>query len=358
MATYVAAEDRYDRMRYNRCGRSGLVLPAVSLGFWHNFGGIDPLRAQPRDRAPGLRPRRHAFRPREQLRPALRVGRGDLRAAHARRPAPVPRRADRLDEGRLRHVARARTASGARASTCSRASTRASSRMGLDYVDIFYSHRPDPGTPLEETMGALDSAVRQGKALYAGISSYSAEQTREAAGDPARRSAPRSSSTSRRTRSSTAGSSPTSSTRSASSVSAASSSRRSPQGVLTDKYLDGIPEGSRASRDDSLSPESITEETIARVRALERIADGRGTVACADGARVDAPRPAGDLDARRREQRRAARAEPRYARAARLLAGRSWRRSTARARLEGGCVERSGRGRPIDMEYRRLGSSS
>ena len=104
--SYVAADDRYDQMRYNRCGRSGLALPAISLGLWHNFGGITPARDGPGDRAARLRPRRHALRPREQLRPALRLGGGELRPAHAGRPPALPRRAGHLDEGRLRHVAR------------------------------------------------------------------------------------------------------------------------------------------------------------------------------------------------------------------------------------------------------------
>ena len=150
-------------MPYRRSGRSGLLLPAISLGLWQGFGGDAAARDEPRDRAPRVRSRHHALRPREQLRPALRLGRGDVRRADAHRPRAVPRRARDLDQGRLRHVARARTATSARASTCSRASTRASTRMGLEYVDIFYSHRADPETPLEETMGALATAVRAGQ---------------------------------------------------------------------------------------------------------------------------------------------------------------------------------------------------
>ena len=103
--TYVPATDRYDRMQYRRSGRSGLQLPAVSLGLWHNFGHDRPYRARPRDRAPRLRPRHPPLRPREQLRAAVRLRGRELRPDPERRPPPLPRRADHLDQGRLRHVA-------------------------------------------------------------------------------------------------------------------------------------------------------------------------------------------------------------------------------------------------------------
>ena len=105
--TFSPAADRYQRMPYNRCGRSGVRLPAVSLGLWHNFGHERPLETPASDPAPRGRPRCHAFRPGEQLRPALRVGGGGLRQAAAGRPPPIPRRARSLDQGRVRHVARA-----------------------------------------------------------------------------------------------------------------------------------------------------------------------------------------------------------------------------------------------------------
>ena len=147
-------------------------------------------------------------------------------------------------------------------------------RMGLDYVDIFYSHRFDTATPLEETMGALDSAVRQGKALYVGISSYSAEKTREAAailrelGTPLLIHQPSYSLLNRWIEPDLLD---------ALGELGVGCITFSPlaQGVLTDRYLSGIPEGSRASRDDSLSPEALTEETLARVQALNEIAAGR-----------------------------------------------------------------------------------
>ena len=160
---HVPAADRYERMTYNRCGRSGLQLPAVSLGLWQNFGHDRPLDTIRAISRPRVRPRHHALRPRQQLRAAVRLGRGELRPAAARGLRAVPRRAGRSRRRPATTCGPARTASGARASTCSRASTRASSGMGLDYVDIFYSHRFDPDTPLEETMGALDTRGAAGQ---------------------------------------------------------------------------------------------------------------------------------------------------------------------------------------------------
>ena len=247
--TYVPADDRYERMQYRRSGRSGLQLPAISLGLWQNFGDDRPLEHEPRDRAPRLRPRRHALRPGQQLRPAVRLGRGELRPdACAQDLRPY------RDELVISTKAGYDMWPGPYGEWGSRKYLLASldqslRRMGLDYVDIFYSHRFDPDTPLEETMGALDTAVRQGKALYAGISSYSAEKTREAAailrelGTPLLIHQPSYSmlnrwiepdllDVARRARGS-----------------AASCFSPLAQGMLTDKYLDGIPEGSRASRD-------------------------------------------------------------------------------------------------------------
>ena len=250
--TYLAADDRYDQMPYRRTGRWGLKLPAVSLGLWHNFGDDKPLETQ-----------------RAILRRAFDLGVTHFDLANNYGPpygsaetnfgrhmrddfAPLPRRADHLQQGRLGHVGRARTASAARASTCMASLDQSLQRMGLDYVDIFYSHRFDPDTPIDETMGALDAIVRQGKALYVGISSYSAERTERGDRDPARAGARRCSSTSRTTRCSTAGSSPTCSTSSASTASAASPSRRSPRGCSPTATSTGIPEDSRAAQGKSL----------------------------------------------------------------------------------------------------------
>ncbi len=272
--TYVAAVDRYDQMRYNRCGKSGLALPAVSLGLWHNFGSVNPLetsRAIVRrafdfgvthfDLANNYGP---PYGSAEEnfgrlLRDDLRPYRDELlistKAGYDMWPGPYGEGGSRkyllasLDQSLL--------------------------RLGLDYVDIFYSHRFDAATPLEETMGALDAAVRQGKALYVGISSYSADRTREAAailrdlGTPLLIHQPSYSLLNRWIEPDLVDA------LGALGVGCITFSPLA-QGVLTDRYLNGIPEGSRASRNDSLDPGTINEETIAKVQALNAIAAGRG----------------------------------------------------------------------------------
>ena len=176
---YLAASDRYDAMTYRRCGRSGLQLPAISLGLWNNFGDNAPARDPARDHPPRVRPRRHPHRPRQQLRPAARRRRAQLR------PHPQEDLAPYRDELIISTKAGYDMWPGPYGEWGSRKYLLASldqslQRMGLDYVDIFYSHRLDPDTPLEETLGAVDTAVKQGKALYAGISSYSGPRTTEA----------------------------------------------------------------------------------------------------------------------------------------------------------------------------------
>jgi L-glyceraldehyde 3-phosphate reductase len=177
---YLPSETRYDAMTYQRCGRSGLKLPAISLGLWHNFGGVDSLE--------GAR--------------AMLTRAFDLGITHfdlANNYGPPPGSAEETfgqilrqdlaayrDELIISSKAGYLMWAGPYGEWGSRKYLIASldqslRRMGLDYVDIFYHHRPDPDTPLEETMGALDQIVRSGKALYAGISSYSPEQTRHAA---------------------------------------------------------------------------------------------------------------------------------------------------------------------------------
>ena len=177
--SYVAGGDRYDQMRYNRCGRSGLALPAISLGLWQNFGGTTPLET-------GRAIVRRAF--------DLGVTHFDLANNYGPPYGSAEENFGRIMRDDLRPYRDELVIStkagydmwpGPYGDGGSRKYLLASldqslGRLGLDYVDIFYSHRVDPSTPLEETMGALDSAVRQGKALYAGISSYSAEKTREA----------------------------------------------------------------------------------------------------------------------------------------------------------------------------------
>ncbi len=183
---YRADPDRYERMSYRRVGAqrhsaAGDLARAVA-----ELRRRPAARGPPRDPAPRVRPRHHALRPRQQLRPALRRRRDELRAHLPRGLPPLPRRADHLDEGRLRPVARARTASGARASTCSRASTRASRAWASTTSTSSTRTASTPTRRCEETMGALDTAVRQGKALYVGISSYSPAAHRGGDRDPRR----------------------------------------------------------------------------------------------------------------------------------------------------------------------------
>src|SRR5690349_1045592 len=177
---YTAADDRYEQMQYRRTGRSGLLLPAISLGLWHNFGGVDVLETQ-----------------RAVLRRAFDLGvtHFDLANNYGPPPGSAETNFGRIlaedlrpyrDELIISTKAGYDMWDGPYGEWGSRKYLTASldqslRRMGLEYVDIFYSHRPDPDTPLEETMGALDRAVRAGKALYVGISNYTPEQTAEAA---------------------------------------------------------------------------------------------------------------------------------------------------------------------------------
>jgi L-glyceraldehyde 3-phosphate reductase len=271
---YVPAPDRYDHMRYRRSGRSGLQLPALSLGLWNNFGYDHPLensRAIVRrafdlgithfDLANNYGP---PYGSAEEtfgtlMRQDLRPFRDELvistKAGYDMWPGPYG-------------------IWGSRKYLLS-SLDQSLGRMSLDYVDIFYSHRFDPETPLEETMGALDTAVRQGKALYVGISSYSAQKTREAAailrelGTPLLIHQPSYSMLNRWIEEELLD------TLEELGVGCIGFSPLA-QGMLTDRYLDGIPEGSRASRPATLSPTLITEETLAKVRALNEIAARRG----------------------------------------------------------------------------------
>lgn len=271
---YSASPSRYDKMIYRRCGRSGLDLPAISLGLWHNFGHDRPYatsRAIVRrafdlgithfDLANNYGPPYGSAEENfgRMLATDLRAYRDELiistKAGYDMWPGPYGEWGSRkyllasLDQS-LR-------------------------RMGLDYVDIFYSHRFDPRTPLEETMGALHSAVQQGKALYVGISSYSPEQTVTAArilrdlGTPLLIHQPSYSMLNRWIEDGLLD------VLEAEGVGCIGFSPLA-QGLLTDRYLRGIPEGSRASRGTSLSPDLLTEETLAKVRALTAIAQRRG----------------------------------------------------------------------------------
>jgi L-glyceraldehyde 3-phosphate reductase len=271
---YTAADQRYEQMTYRRCGASGLKLPAVSLGLWQNFGHERPLensrailrRAFDRgithfdlanNYGPPYGSAEEVFG--EALRRDLAPYRDELvistKAGYDMWPGPYG------EWGSRKYVLASLDQS--------------LGRMGLDYVDIFYSHRFDPETPLEETMGALATAVAQGKALYAGISSYSAEKTREAEailrelGVPLLIHQPSYSLLNRWIESDLLD------TLGELGVGCICFSPLA-QGVLTDRYLDGIPEGSRASRSGSISPDQLNEETMAKVRALNGIARERG----------------------------------------------------------------------------------
>ena len=272
--TYVPAADRYGRMAYRRSGRSGLALPALSLGLWHNFGHDRPL-----DRSRAIV--RRAF--------DLGVTHFDLANNYGPPYGSAEENFGRLfrqdlapfrDELVISTKAGYDMWPGPYGEWGSRkyvlASLDQSLRwMGLDYVDIFYSHRFDPDTPLEETMGALDTAVRQGKALYVGISSYSPDKTRRAAeildelGTPLLIHQPSYSMLNRWIEEELLD------TLEELGVGCIGFSPLA-QGMLTDKYLRGIPEGSRASRNDSLSPDLLSDEALDRIRSLNEFALGRG----------------------------------------------------------------------------------
>jgi L-glyceraldehyde 3-phosphate reductase len=271
---YLPAANRYERMVYRRSGRSGLKLPAISLGLWWNFGGDRPLETSraivrrafdlgvthfdlANNYGPPYGSAEETFG--ELLRSDLRSFRDELvistKAGYDMWPGPYG------EWGSRKYLLASLDQSLA--------------RMGLEYVDIFYSHRFDPETPLEETMGALDSAVRAGKALYAGISSYSPEKTREAAailrdlGTPLLIHQPSYSLLNRWIEPDLLD---------ALGELGVGCIAFSPlaQGMLTDKYLGGIPEGSRASWPSSLSPTLLTDAALERVRSLNELASARG----------------------------------------------------------------------------------
>src|SRR5215208_6932631 len=272
--SYQPAPSRYDTMQYRRVGRSGLELPAISLGLWQNFGGDRPL-----DRQRAIV--RRAF--------DLGITHFDLANNYGPPYGSAEENFGRIlahdlaghrDELIISTKAGYDMWPGPYGEWGSRKYLLASldqslRRMGLDYVDIFYSHRFDPETPLDETMGALDTAVRQGKALYVGISSYSADRTRAAAeilrglGTPLLIHQPSYSLLNRWIEPELLD---------ALEDVGAGCIVFSPlaQGMLTDKYLDGVPEGSRASRRGSLSRDLLTDDALTRIRALNDIAAGRG----------------------------------------------------------------------------------
>jgi L-glyceraldehyde 3-phosphate reductase len=272
--TYVAASDRYDQMTYRRVGRSGIRLPLISLGLWHNFGDDRPVEAQ-----------------RAILRRAFDLGVCHFDLANNYGP---PYGSAELNFGRIfaedfrpyRDELFLSTKAGwdmwpgpygdlgSRKYLLS-SLDQSLTRMGVDYVDVFYHHRNDPDTPLEETMGALNQAVRSGKALYAGISSYSPERTREAVrilgelGTPLFIHQPSYSMLNRWVEEGLLD------TLQQAGVGCIAFSPLA-QGMLTDKYLGGVPDDSRMARDSSLSRDLLTEQNLAHIRALNEIAERRG----------------------------------------------------------------------------------
>ncbi len=272
--TYGAAQDRYQQIGYRRCGRSGIDLPEISLGLWHNFGTDRPLDTQRAilrrafdlgithfDLANNYGPPYGAAEQnfgvimREDLRPYRDELIISTKAGWDMWPGPYG------DRGSRKYLLASLDQS--------------LSRMGLDYVDIFYSHRFDPDTPLEETMGALDTAVKSGRALYAGISSYGPERTAEAArilrelGTPLLIHQPSYSMLNRWIEGGLLD------VLEREGVGCIAFSPLA-QGVLTGKYASGIPEGSRASKDTSLPREQLKDKTLGHVAALSRIAGERG----------------------------------------------------------------------------------
>lgn len=273
--SYLPSVQRYEAMQYRRCGRSGLLLPAISLGLWHNFGGVDSLENA-----------------RAMVRRAFDLGITHFDLANNYGPPPgsaeetfgqVMRQdlAPYRDELIISSKAGYRMWAGPYGEWGSRKNLIAScdqslKRMGLDYVDIFYSHRLDRNTPLEETMGALDAIVRSGRALYAGISSYPPEETRRAAeilralGTPCLIHQPSYNMFNRWIEDGLLD------VLDEEGIGCIVFSPLA-QGLLTDRYLQGIPEDSRAAKAHGfLKPGQITEQRLAMVRALNEIAQARG----------------------------------------------------------------------------------
>src|SRR5882757_4702335 len=274
--TYIAESNRYETMTYRACGRSGLKLPLLSLGLWHNFGDVTPADVQ-----------------RDLLRTAFDLGITHFDLANNYGP---PYGSAEINFGRLLRedfgpyrdelVISTKAGwdmwpgpygqgGGSRKYLLS-SLDQSLQRIGLEYVDIFYSHRLDATTPLEETMTALDAAVRQGKALYVGISSYDVERTRQAAailrelGTPLLIHQPSYSMLNRWIEDEglldTAGEL---------GIGVIGFTALA-QGLLTDRYLNGIPEDSRAARDPEFDKSWLSDEMIARLRGLNEIASGRG----------------------------------------------------------------------------------
>ena len=274
---YQANDSRYDAMTYRRCGRSGIVLPGVSLGLWHNFGGVDTRESA-----------------REMILRAFDLGITHFDLANNYGPPPGSAEETfgaimRSDMGPYRDemIISSKAGYGMWSGPYQDGGSRkyllssldaSLERMGLDYVDIFYHHRPDPDTPLEETMGALDSAVRQGKALYAGISNYydpalasRAIEILRSLGTPLLIHQPSYNMLRREVEEN--GLLPLLEKEGVGCISFSPLA----QGMLTDRYLKGIPDDSRAAKSHGfLKADRLTDESLAKIRRLNEIADARG----------------------------------------------------------------------------------
>ncbi|MEV8466035.1 L-glyceraldehyde 3-phosphate reductase [Fluviibacterium sp. DFM31] len=273
--TYIPAANRYDTMVYRHCGRSGLQLPAISLGLWHNFGHDRPHQLK-----------------RDICRTAFDHGITHFDLANNYGPPPGSAEEAfgeilRTDFAGFRDEVIVSSKAGypmwpgpygqfGSRKTLISSCDQSLKRLGLDYVDIFYSHRFDPDTPLEETMGALDHIVRSGRALYVGISSYNAQRTREAVailndlGTPCLIHQPSYNMLNRWVERD--GLKDTLADLGVGSIAFTPLA----QGILTSKYLDGVPESSRAAQGKSLAPTMLTDSALASVRALNELAEARG----------------------------------------------------------------------------------
>ncbi len=272
--TYIPSENRYEQMVYNRCGKSGLKLPAISLGLWHNFGGIDLFENC-----------------RKLVQRAFDLGITHFDLANNYGPPPGSAeetfgRIIKKDFAGLRDEMIISTKAGywmwpgpygdwGSKKYLVSSLDQSLKRMQLEYVDIFYSHRPDPETPIEETMAALDLIVRQGKALYVGISNYKANEAKKAIqileelGTPCLIHQPKYSMFERWVEGGLLD------VLEDNGVGCITFSPLA-QGMLTNKYLKGIPEGSRASKGQFLKPEMLTEEKLTKTNNLNQIAESRG----------------------------------------------------------------------------------
>lgn len=273
---YVAAPDRYEGAAFRRCGRSGLDLPAVSLGLWHNFGEDgQPLATQRAILRRAFDRGVTHFDLANNYGPPYGSAERNFGTIFAQDFRPYRDELIISTKAGYDMWAGPYGQGGGSRKYLLASLDQSLARMGLDYVDVFYSHRFDPSTPLEETMGALDTAVRSGRALYAGISSYSPERTREAVeilrslGTPLLIHQPSYSMLNRWIEEGLLD------TLGETGVGCIAFSPLA-QGMLTDKYLNGIPAGSRASRESSLSAQMLEERTLAHVRALDAMAGERG----------------------------------------------------------------------------------